>query len=99
MLIIGADKQVIINVDNFTEIRLHDGSNRVLCEKTTGGPQRSIGDYDSLEKTKRAFGFLTRAILEGEVAFAMPSNDDERLNTNMRNTGGFRTTQTNGKTK
>lgn len=99
MLIISEDRQVIVNLDNFTEIRLHDGNYRILCEKTTGGPQRSIGDYDSLEKAKRAFGFLSRAILEGKESFAMLSNDDERLNTSLRNTGCFRTTQTNGKTK
>lgn len=40
-----------------------------------------------------------RAVNEGVEVFTMPRNNDERLNTNLRNTGGFRTTQTNGKTK
>lgn len=98
-MIISEDRQVIVNTNNCVDIFIHPIKTKILCGSIANGPQKDIGSYDNREKVNRAFGFLMRAILEGEEAFAMPSNDDERLNTNLRNTGGFRITQTNGKTK
>lgn len=99
MLIIGANKKGIVNVDNVTEIFVQENKRKILCTTIGDRLQKDIGSYDSIEKAVRAFGFLSRAIMEGKEVFAMPSNDDERLNTTLRGTGGFRTTQTNRKTK
>lgn len=99
MLIISENEDVIVNVDNCTNIYIHKENGRILCEKTVNRPHCELGRYDTKEKARRAFGILVNAMLNDKQVFKLPSNDDDRLNTNLRNTGGFRTTQTNGKTK
>lgn len=99
MMIISEDRQVIVNTNNCVDIFIHPIKTKILCGSIANGPQKDIGSYDSREKVNRAFGFLMRAVNEGVEVFTMPRNSDERLNTNLRNTGGFRTTQTNGKAK
>ena len=99
MLIISENEEVIVNVDNCTNIYIHKEWGRILCEKTINSPHCELGRYDTREKAKRAFGILVNAMLNDKQVFKLPSNDDERLNTTLRGTGGFRTTQTNGKAK
>lgn len=99
MIIISEDRQVIVNFNNCVDAYIHPLKNKIFCESIANGPQKNIGGYDNPEKTKRAFGFLIRALNEGVEVFTMPGNNDERLNTSLRNNGGFRTLQTNGKTK
>ena len=99
MLIISEDRQVIVNFSNCVDAFIHPIKTKILCGSIANGPQKEIGVYDSREKVNRAFGFLIRAISEDVEVFAMPRNGDERLNTSLRNNGGFRTLQTNGKTK
>lgn len=99
MLIISEDRQVIVNFNNCVDAFIHPIKTKILCGSIANGPQKEIGVYDSREKVNRAFGFLIRAISEDVEVFAMLRNGDERLNTSLRNNGGFRTLQTNGKTK
>lgn len=99
MLIISENEDVIVNVDNCTNIYIRKENGRILCEKTVNSPHCELGRYDTKEKARRAFGILVNAMMEGKQVFRLPGNNDERLNTSLRNNGGFRTLQTNGKTK
>lgn len=99
MLIVSSNRNVIVNVDNVTNIYIHKDGNKIACEKMYNSPHTTLGIYDSKEKCAKAFGRLINAIERGCYSFVLPNNHDDELNTHIKSGGRFRVGQTNGKTK
>lgn len=99
MLIVSSNRDVIVNVDNVTNIYIHKDGNKIACEKMYNSPHTTLGIYDSKEKCIRAFNRLINAIERDCYSFVLPRNDDKDLNTQLKAGGRFRVGQTNGKTK
>lgn len=94
MVIVNAQRTVLIPVDNVAEINIHSDGKRIMVKLRQGHQMDiPIASYDKTEKARIAMGLLINAY--GDQVFRFPDNDE--LDTQIRQNGIKHYSKTAGK--
>ncbi|WP_455059002.1 hypothetical protein [Parvimonas micra] len=88
MIIVADNEKNIFFTDKFFDIYINVSTKKIMASYTdTGRRQAILGEYDTLKKCERVFGFLLLALEDDKDIFRMPKNNDESLNTQLVQNG------------